>query len=131
LNANLKTPVEELGESLIMQNVVLSRVLEDEVFEDIQARIVKSFMDVIVLMELRNKTLGGYDVISLVDKKFGILLSSGTVYSQLYSLERNGLIEAHLNQRKREYALTIKGKETIRAILNIRDKIKVLMHTII
>jgi len=114
-----------------MQNVVLSRVLEDEVFEDIQARIVKSFMDVIVLMELRNKTLGGYDVISLVDKKFGILLSSGTVYSQLYSLERNGLIEAHLNQRKREYALTIKGKETIRAILNIRDKIKVLMHTII
>jgi len=93
-----------------MQNVVLSRVLEDEVFEDIQARIVKSFMDVIVLMELRNKTLGGYDVISLVDKKFGILLSSGTVYSQLYSLERNGLIEAHLNQRKREYALTIKSK---------------------
>ncbi len=114
-----------------MQNVVLSEALEDKVFKDIQARIVKSFLDVMVLMELRNKPLGGYNVIAFIYKKLNILLSSGTVYSQLYYLERNGLIKAHPNQRKREYTLTEKGKETVRAILNIRDKVKVLVQYII
>lgn len=40
--------------------------------------------------------LSGYDVIMFVHKKFGILLSSGTVYSVLYSMERNGLVRGHV-----------------------------------
>lgn len=113
-----------------MQHPVLSKALEDKVFEDIQERIVKSFLDAVVLKELRNRPISGYDVISLVYKKFGVLLSSGTVYSLLYSLERNELVKAHLNQRRRDYTLTEKGKETAAAILNARDKVKALMHTI-
>jgi len=74
-------------------------------------RIVKNFMDVLVMVELRDNPLSGYDVISLIHKKFNLLVSSGTVYSLLYSLERDGLIEGKLNDRKRVYVLTEKGEK--------------------
>ncbi len=114
-----------------MQKAVLSEVVEGKVFEELQERIVKSFLDVVVLTELSNKPLSGYDVITLIYKKFSILLSSGTVYSLLYSLERNGLIKATLNQRRRDYSLTEKGRETVRAITNAREKTKALMHVLL
>jgi len=113
-----------------MQRAVLSEIVEDEVIKDIQERIVKNFLDVLVLMELRNKPLSGYDIVAFIHKKFNILLSSGTVYSLVYSLERNGLTKAVWNQRRRDYTLTEKGKETTRAILNKRDKIKAFTNTI-
>jgi len=87
-------------------------------------RIVKNFLDVLVMAELRNNPLSGYDVISLIHKKFNLLVSSGTVYSLLYSLERGGLIEGKLNDRKRVYVLTEKGEKAINAILNANDQIQ-------
>lgn len=68
--------------------------------------------------------ISGYDVISFIHDKFHLLVSSGTVYSLLYSLERNGLIEGTWNERKRVYKLTEKGKKTIETILNANDKIQ-------
>jgi len=53
-----------------------------------------------------------------------LLVNSGTVYSLLYSLERNGLIEGTWNERKRVYKLTDKGRKTIDTVLNANDKIK-------
>jgi len=117
-------------ESLTLQKAVLGEITEGEVIKDIHERIVRSFLDVVVLMEVRNKPLSGYDVIDLVHKKFNMLLSSGTVYSLVYSLERNGLIKAIWNQRRREYLLTEKGKETTKIILNARDRIKALTSTV-
>jgi len=84
-------------------------------------RIIKNFMDIIILAELRNGPISGYDVISFIHNKFHLLVSLGTVYSLLYSLERNGLIEGTWNERKRVYKLTEKGKKTI---LNANDKIQ-------
>jgi len=113
-----------------MQGAVLSEVIEDKVIKDIETRIVRNFMDVVILKELRTKPLSGYDVIEFIHKKFDLLFSSGTVYSLIYSLERNGLIKAVWNQRRRDYMLTEKGKETIKAILNARDKIRALTSTV-
>jgi len=67
--------------------------LEGKVLKKIHERIIKNFMDIIILAELRNRSMGGYDVISFIHSKFHLLVSSGTVYSLMYSLERNGLID--------------------------------------
>jgi DNA-binding PadR family transcriptional regulator len=56
-------------------------------------RIIKSFMDIVILAELRNGAPRGYDVISFIHNRFHLLVSSRTVYSLPYSLERSGLIE--------------------------------------
>jgi DNA-binding PadR family transcriptional regulator len=94
-------------------------------------RIIKNFLDVLVLAELRNGPLSGYDVIAYIHNKFRLLVSSGTVYSLLYSLERDGLISGSWNQRKRVYKLTDKGDETIKAIMNANDKIQLLMTSLL
>ncbi len=84
-------------------------------------------MDVLVLAELRNGPMSGYDAIAYVHHKFRILVSSGTISSLLYSLERDGLIVGVWNQRKRVYKLTEEGEETITAIMNANDKIQYLI----
>ena len=83
------------------------------------------------MAELQNGPISGYDVISFIHNKFGFLASSGTVYSLLYSLERNGLVEGIWIERKRVYKLSEKGAKTITTILNSHDKIKGFIATIL
>jgi len=97
--------------------------LESEILKQMHKRIVKNFLDVVILMELSKHSMSGYDVISLVHNKFHMLLSSGTIYSNLYFLEKNGLIRGEQARRKRIYMLTEQGKGTAKAFLNSKDKI--------
>ena len=73
---------------------------EARIIQKMHERVIKSFMDTIIMTELQNGPISGYDVISYIHNKFGFLASSGTVYSLLYSLERNGLIEGIWIERK-------------------------------
>jgi len=101
------------------------------VIKKMHRRIIKNFLDVLVLAELRNGPLSGYDVIAFIHNKFRLLVSSGTVYSLLYSLERDGLIAGSWSQRKRVYKLTDKGEEMIKAIMNANDRIQYLMTSLL
>ena len=103
---------------------------EARMIKKMHERVIKSFMDTIIMAELQNGAISGYDVITYIHTKFGFLVSSGTVYSLLYSLERNGLVEGAWIERKRVYKLTEKGARTIEAILNSQDKIRSFMATI-
>jgi DNA-binding PadR family transcriptional regulator len=91
-------------------------------------KTIKNFMDILILVEMKRSSVSGYDVIGIIHKKFGILLSSGTVYSTLYSLERDGLIRGTWNNRKRVYTLTEKAKQkmgtVIKAEKGIQDFLK-------
>jgi DNA-binding PadR family transcriptional regulator len=107
------------------------RSLESEVLKRMHRRMVKSFMDILILAELRNSPMSGYDVIAYIHNKFGILVSSGTVYSLLYSMERDNLIRGIWAKRKRVYELTEKGERNIETILNANDKIKSLMTNLL
>ncbi|MBC7131102.1 helix-turn-helix transcriptional regulator, partial [Candidatus Bathyarchaeota archaeon] len=69
-------------------------------------RLVSNFLDVIVLRHFRNDSFSGYDVLLFIRDRFNMLLSSGTVYSKLYSMEREGLVEVVSTGRKRIYRLT-------------------------
>jgi DNA-binding PadR family transcriptional regulator len=105
--------------------------LESKVLKKMHERIIKNFMDIIIMTELRNGALSGYDVISYIHNKFNLLVSSGTVYSLLYSLERNGLVEGVWEERKRVYKLSQKGSKTISALLEASEKIKGFMTNIL
>jgi len=101
--------------------------VDGQIIKEMHGRIVKNFMDLLIMTELRNNPMSGYDVISFIHKKFRLLISSGTVYSLLYSLERDGLIEGNFNNRKRVYVLTEKGEETIQAIQESSQQIQAFM----
>jgi len=117
---------------MVALTVILSSgKLEGRILKKMHERIIKNFMDIIIMTELRNGSLSGYDVISYIHNKFNLLVSSGTVYSLLYSLERNGLVEGVWEERKRVYKLTQKGEKTINTLLEASDKIKVFMSNIL
>jgi len=106
--------------------------LEREILKEMQKRMVKNFLDTVILAELRNaNAFSGYDVIDFIHKKFGMLISSGTVYAILYSMERKGLIKNVWAQRKRLYTLTDKGRETINAISKSKEEIERFMRILI
>jgi DNA-binding PadR family transcriptional regulator len=111
--------------------ILSSGRLEGRILKKMHERIIKNFMDIIIMTELRNSSLSGYDVISYIHNKFNLLVSSGTVYSLLYSLERNGLVEGIWDERKRVYKLTEKGEKTINTLLSANDKIKGFMANIL
>jgi DNA-binding PadR family transcriptional regulator len=79
-------------------------------------RFLKEFMDVLIMVKMREGETSGYDVLNYFHQKFDFLVSPGTVYSVLYSMERDGLIAARGVDRKRIYALTPKGETTIKVI---------------
>jgi len=79
-------------------------------------RFLREFMDILIMTRMRKKTVTGYDMITYFHERFDFLVSPGTVYSILYSMERDGLIEARNEDRRRIYSLTPKGEATIKAI---------------
>jgi DNA-binding PadR family transcriptional regulator len=84
---------------------------DSRMLKNIHERIIKNFMDTIVMSEIRAAPLSGYDAITFIRGKYGFLLSSGTVYSMLYSLERKGLIKGITESKKTVYHLTEKGEK--------------------
>ncbi len=88
------------------------------ILKEIRERTIKNFLDIIIMVELKNDTLSGYDIITHVNDTYHFLVSAGTVYTLLYSLERKGLIEGNANSRKITYTLTENGSFMIEVILN-------------
>lgn len=86
-------------------------------------------MDILILTEIKNNPLSGYDVIGLVHKRYDIVVSAGTIYSLLYSLEREGVIKGVQNQRKRVYELTEKGERDIEVITKANGQIQSFLRT--
>jgi DNA-binding PadR family transcriptional regulator len=88
-------------------------------------------MDIIILKHLKNNhPMSGYDVIKYLHKKFHMLPSPGTVYSILYSLERQNLIEGKMNQGKRVYKLANQGENLLNQICSTRNNIKSVLSSI-
>jgi DNA-binding PadR family transcriptional regulator len=101
-----------------------------KIVEKLHKRVVQNFMDILILTEMKKSSLSGYDVIALIHKRFGTLMSSGTVYSLLYSLEREGWIKGVWNQRKRVYALAEKGEQSIKTISKANEEIQNFLRNI-
>jgi DNA-binding PadR family transcriptional regulator len=94
-------------------------------------RIVKSFMDILILVGLQNGSMSSYDANLFIHNKFGILISLGMVYSLLFSMERDCLIKGMRAKRKRVYELTEQGEKTIDIVLNSENKIKSLIANLL
>jgi DNA-binding PadR family transcriptional regulator len=105
--------------------------LKKEILKEVQERIFKDLLDILILSELRKNSKGGYDIITTFHKRFNILPSTGTVYSTLYLLERKGLIKGSRVQGRQAYTLTDKGKTTIHTILAASEKIQLFLATLL
>jgi DNA-binding PadR family transcriptional regulator len=92
--------------------------------DEVERRIIKEFLDVIVLLELKDKgELSGYDFAVLQHQKFDLSLSPGTVYATLYAMERRGLIQGHNDGKKTAFHLTEKGTAALENLSKIGSEL--------
>jgi len=105
--------------------------LESKIASTFDRRIIRNFMDIIVLEYLKNNhAVSGYGVIKHIHRKFHVLPSAGTVYSLLYSMERKNLIKGNINQGKRMYKLTSQGEKLLREIRITKNHVPAVISSI-
>jgi len=105
--------------------------LNNKILGEMQRHIVRSFLDTIILSEIKKaEYIGGYTLMGVVRKKFGFLMSAGTIYTHLYSLERKNLIKGAISGETRKYALTKKGTDTIDSIVESKGHLINFIETV-
>jgi len=91
-------------------------------FERLQRKLTKENLWIHILAALKNKPMYGYEIANYLrkEKKFDVAII--TVYSVLYKMEREGLIERKggniLNMRKIYYTATEKGLKLLQDAIN-------------
>jgi len=94
-----------------------------KVEDQIRIRLIREFLDLIILRRLMDASSSGYDVMRYLVRRHIIYLSPGIIYSTLYSLEREGLVEAKSKGKKRLYFISKKGKSIIKEYQGSLDRI--------
>jgi len=93
-------------------------------------RILRSFIDILILTELEKSSLSGYDITGLINDRFGIFISPGTVYNTLHTLETKNFIEGKWQDKKRVYKISNKGKEFLKVLREHKNEILSLLEEI-
>jgi DNA-binding PadR family transcriptional regulator len=109
-----------------------SSQIEKNILAELKEEVLKNHLNIFILTSIKNfGELSGYDVLLHFKKKFGAAISVGTIYSQLYALERKQLIEGKLNSSgTRKYILTTKGLKTLDIILALKPQILGLVDSV-
>ena len=86
---------------------------------------VKKSLQTIILAFIYYEPKCGFDMIKEIVQQFNVLLSQGTVYPLLYSLEEKGLLKTELKEdnKTKIYLPTEKGKAYI------KEQVREYVHT--
>lgn len=96
----------------------IDKVSDEEIKADFYKKLVSSFLDLLVIGHFQEQEFSGYDVLEFIHKQIGVLLSSGTVYYTLYSMERDNLLVSTEKGKKRVFKATEKGLHRTRLLMD-------------
>jgi DNA-binding PadR family transcriptional regulator len=89
--------------------------------KEIQTKLTKGLLDMIILQFLDQEPMHGYQIITKIRKGFGVYFGPSTVYPLLSSIEKKGYVKSTWNmdcERPRKiYELTTEG----RTVLNFTE----------
>jgi PadR family transcriptional regulator PadR len=85
--------------------------------KEIQVKLTKGLLDMIVLQFLNEQPMHGYQIISKVRKTFGVYFGPSTIYPLLISLEKKGYVSSDWNMQgerpRKVYTLTNGGQNLL------------------
>ncbi len=97
-----------------------------------KSKFVRSFLDVFIMAAVNGASMYGYEIMALIHREFGVLLSPGTLYPLLHSLENKGLMISNTDGSKIVYHISLKGKEkyqeTVLALNFIFEKLSIFIR---
>jgi PadR family transcriptional regulator PadR len=84
---------------------------------EVQAKLMRGLLDLVVLQLLRTHPMHGYQIITSIRKSFGVYFGPSTIYPLLNLLEEKGYVKSgwdmdHERPRK-VYELTKEGQSTL------------------
>jgi PadR family transcriptional regulator PadR len=82
--------------------------------KEVQTKLAKGLLDLIILQYLNQQPMHGYQIIIKIRKSFGVYFGPSTIYPFMAQLEKKGYIKSQWNmdtERPRKvYTLTHDGK---------------------
>ena len=85
--------------------------------KNIQTKLTKGLLDLIILQLLDNSPMHGYQIITTIRKNFGVYFGPSTIYPMLNIMEKKAYIKSEWNMNsdrpKKIYKLTNGGKATL------------------
>ena len=87
------------------------------VHKNIQTKLTKGLLDLIILQLLDNHPMHGYELIVTIRKFYGVSFGASTIYPTLNTMEKKSFIKCHWNMNgerpKKVYSLTGEGKSLL------------------
>lgn len=85
--------------------------------KEIQTKLMKGLLDLIVLQFLRLQPMHGYQIITKIRKNFGVYFGPSTVYPLLNTLEKNDYVismwDMDSERPRKVYKLTHEGQSLL------------------
>ncbi|MGQ9507255.1 MAG: PadR family transcriptional regulator [Candidatus Bathycorpusculaceae bacterium] len=85
--------------------------------KEIQVKLMKGLLDLIVLQFLSSQPMHGYQIITKVRKNFGVYFGPSTIYPLLNALEKKGYVKSEWNMNserpRKVYKLTSEGQNLL------------------
>ena len=85
--------------------------------KQVQVKLMKGLLDLIVLQFLSSKPMHGYQIITKIRKTFGVYFGPSTIYPLLNALEKNGYVQSEWNMNnerpRKVYKLTNEGHKLL------------------
>jgi DNA-binding PadR family transcriptional regulator len=107
--------------------------LKSEIEPNMQERVLRAFLDLIILRALAEQPMTGYKISRLFHKKFGILTNPSLIYPYLEAMEKKKWIKRVPTEDGKTYCLTERGKRITDNISvftqEIRHAIKTMMES--
>lgn len=89
----------------------------DNIQKEVQVKLTKGLLDLIVLQFLNSQPMHGYQVITKIRRSFGVYFGPSTVYPLLSSLEHKGYVTSEWNMQserpRKVYVLTTEGQNIL------------------
>jgi DNA-binding PadR family transcriptional regulator len=86
----------------------------NNVQKEVQTKLTKGLLDLIVLQFLETEPMHGYQIITTIRKSFGVYFGPSTIYPLLNTLEAKGYVKSKWNMNnerpRKVYELTNDGK---------------------
>ena len=85
--------------------------------KEVQTKLMKGLLDLIVLQFLSTQPMHGYQVITKIRKSFGVYFGPSTIYPLLGTLEKKGFVNSEWNMQcerpRKVYSLTNDGQNLL------------------
>jgi PadR family transcriptional regulator PadR len=85
--------------------------------KEVQVKLMKGLLDLIVLQFLSTQPMHGYQIITKIRKSFGVYFGPSTIYPLLAQLEKKGYVNSQWNMNnerpRKTYNLTNEGQNLL------------------